>query len=596
MTLQFLLKPAFPKDETVNSLLERLGQFNFGASLNLEYKRLLNKKRASLDCVPGCVQWVAQTLRYPLQEAGEMLRQHTLYDFYACGLKADHVDAFQRRTMQCADGPIRPARLPLLFSNAQQECLHCSECDRSNLERYGFSFVYRQHCIPFVQQCPWHGVALAPVLRKFHLYEDYCRQACHSNAASVHQYATRSAQCVDCAWQTSPYHRDEIVRCLRQSGWFNENNQCALTALVRNFQEKFGHCFSDERLRLLCGQERYITNAIRALERADRHLHPVWCVLLKWFADEVQHSRAKIHTAVKRPLPRTEPEYEEVKQALQMAGSVRKASQALHIPAQHLTALCLRYGLHVSLRPKKLKIDDRRYIEQLVSEGRSVTEVAALANVSLPTVYRVISASPTAKTAQQQNQQTQRIRSTRKQWLKAQRHSDGLSTTQLRKAYPAVWIWLYRHDRKWLEQHPSKAVTQRPVGKRASAMPESLLQMASQSIKSAQQLCIPGEEAPIRQSIYRMQVLTGLTEYALSILTTRETVVTISFVPETRESFVSGRIQWACLAPQSTNPLKVWRLARQARLRPSSIGLLNLESLQPPAKRSFNSKWQQYHP
>ncbi|MCF8011135.1 MAG: hypothetical protein K9L17_06660 [Clostridiales bacterium] len=39
------------------------------------------------------------------------------------------------------------------------------------------------------------------------------------------------------------------------------------------------------------------------------------------------------------------------------------------------------------------------------------------------------------------------------QWLQLQAKYPGLCKTQLRKAEPALYAWLYRHARKWLHEN-----------------------------------------------------------------------------------------------------------------------------------------------
>lgn len=158
------IKPPFPRDETANSLLERIALLNTRGSVGQQCRTLLSRYGLSLDSVPGGLNKLCEALGYTYGDEEEMLIHHTLFNMFTCGMEPKQVEQFRRRLV-CGHviGPLRPSRLPVLFTPAEQEHLGCAECDEKNIRVRGFVFTYRQHIAPFVQVCPWHGTPLGSV-------------------------------------------------------------------------------------------------------------------------------------------------------------------------------------------------------------------------------------------------------------------------------------------------------------------------------------------------------------------------------------------------------------------------------------------------
>lgn len=569
MTDHFIFKPAFPKDETINSLLERSAACNSGGTLRTEGLRLLKRSRPLLDALPCSIRSFSQAFGVYGNEL-QLLEEHTLFNHFACGVVHGRTDEFRTRLLSDSRGPLRPARLPLFFGHGEQECLHCADCDEVNRGRYGFSFTYRQHSAAFVAVCPWHGTVLEPLHRRNTGYDQVCRKTGKGSDEAIREFAVRMADSIEIPWLTSSYRRTRLVDHLTERGWISESRRCAVSAFLDSFHKSFNDAFGDERLRLLCSERRYAEGALRALFRTDRNIHPVWCVMFRWLADGPRFVERARRYVEQPSAHKSVPSLESRLRVLRLSPSVTQASHILGISKSSLLCLCHEHGIPVSTRPKRIFEAKWREIAQHVLSGISSAEIAAKCGVSLSTVYRVTAATPGGKAANQDTKSKARLLAARQVWQRAVAQHPLCTATELRHRHLADWSYLYRHDRDWLVLHS-------PQGGRVHAkdehvhLPQSLLALAAESIGRGWRGCETGTHLPQRRSAYRLQAITGLSEYALLRFRTMDCELTEGFVPETQPSFVLRRLFWVANRPLVTSGMKPWRWAKDASLRTSSI-------------------------
>lgn len=568
MTNHLIVKPAFPKDETINSLLERSAAYNFGDTLRAEGLRLLTRSRPLLDAVPCSLRRVSEAFGIYGDEL-QLLEDHTLFNHYACGMAPGRTDEFQERLLSDSRGPLRPARLPLFFGAAEQERLRCPDCDEVNRARYGFSFTYRQHSAAFVAVCPWHGAFLAPFRRGSFRYDEACRESGKGSDEAIREFAVRMADSIEKPWLASSYHRTRLVDFLTERGWISDTRRCAVGAFLDSFHTMFNDAFGDERLRLLCSERRYAECALRSLFRTDRNLHPVWCVLFRWLADgarRIEHAKRCIEQPSSKPLPTLECRLN----VLRRSPSVTQASELLGMSKGSLLCLCHEYGIPVSTRPKRIFEAKRREIAEQVLLGIPNAEIATKCGVSLSTVYRISGSTPGGKQANQDAKSKARLLAARQVWQCALAKNPLCTATELRHRHLAAWSYLYKHDREWLV-HQSPQLRRHSPRKGPVHIPPSLLALAAESVGKGWHGCQTATQLPERRSAYRIQAKTGLSEYALARFRTLACGRPEDFVPETHPSFVLRRLLWVAHSQLATSGMKPWRWGKNASLRTSSI-------------------------
>jgi transposase len=564
----FLLIPTFPDHETVNSLLERVAGYNYGGTLRAECVRLLRRARPLLDTIPCSVHRFCEVFDGMCGDAAEVLHRHTLFDFFACGVTPDAVANFKARLINNSRGPLRPSRLPLFFDRSENEVLHCVECDERNRRIHGFAFIYRQHSAPLVDVCPWHGVPLRVRPGGLKCYDNRCRLSSHGQPSEIAEFSLRTARCIETSWKQSAYRRHELLRQLVEKQWISERGRCAESAFLLAFNKRFNKSFRDERLRLLCSEHRYSAAALRALLRSDRNIHPTWCVLFKWFADEAENSSAKRKRGPGkiRTIAKMVSEHELT--LLRASKSIRQASATLNASIQTLLRVARQHAIPFKARPKKIFENDAHGITNALREGLSASEVAAAYKVSLSTVYRLLANNGEPQLRPRELQTKRRLESARGNWLAALKKHPNCTVTELRHTHSADWGYLYRHDRAWLRQHSPSRPGQK---QRKQATPPFLLTTAVNSLIEAAEKCGLAEDIPIRRSTYRLGAMSGLSEYQLSKLMSAPGQLQLGLSCEAQSSFVARRLRWVVATKPNAAYVSTWRLAKNAGLRVGSV-------------------------
>ncbi len=151
-------------------------------------------------------------------------------------------------------------------------------------------------------------------------------------------------------------------------------------------------------------------------------------------------------------------------------------------------------------------------------------------------------------------------------WLNLQRENPKLSKTEIRKLAPDVYIWLYRHDKQWLNnnspklQQPTSLINRIDWNQRDN---EILEQVKDVVIK------LKKIEKPVRITVGTIGKnigLKALLEKHLDKLP--ETRKYLQLVTETLEDYQIRRIQWAVKELNSKGEeIKEWKILRLAGLR-----------------------------
>jgi Tn7-like transposition protein D/TniQ/Helix-turn-helix domain of resolvase len=444
-----LVVPSFPHGETLNSFLFRCAGLNGGRSLRQECMRL-GRANKSLDCLPSSVPQFCEAFDSRFGNEDEVLRNHTLFPFYRCGLSPDGSGAFMKRlTSQCR-GPVRPARLPVLLSPAERGCLSCPECDAENELKLGFSFDHRSHAIPFIHVCPVHGIELVRGDGKNALtFHTQCRKTNPGLARLLLEYATRANETVaGGADANSKYAKSSVIVQLKQAGCIGESGRWALSQLFASFHTLFDDAFADERLRCLCQSDKYISNAVCALQRDDRGVHPVWCILFRWLADMVEFKKPR--EMVRRRPKLAIPDEQTIRDALASCSTLTHAARMLGQDVSTISHLARSHAIEYQTRTKTVTGEVLAEVRKRLDAGDSTKKIATDCNVSLSTVYRVRRTRADVFGALRERRMKQKVEILRATWRDVVEQAPHCSITEIRRRNAALWTYLYRHDRDWL--------------------------------------------------------------------------------------------------------------------------------------------------
>lgn len=555
----------FLPEETVNSLLSRIAAFNCGQSLRQECRHLLNSSHPSLAGLPNNVEKFCQSFNFAYGDVQQVITDHTLYHFYACGVHQDRKQSFEERLSGNCKGPIRPSLLPLYFTPSELESLSCPTCDSESLDVVGFTFDQRTLAVPFIQLCPIHGVPLITrMARPCSFRTRVCMFGKPPDTAAL-EFAHRAYSMVRTPPHLSNYERKRIWTDLKAAGWVNPTGRISINAFLAAFKIRFGTAFNDARLGQLCSKDTYIYGAIRNLTRSDRNLHPIWCLLFSWFASDccVSSSPALVMPSIK---PKRLVNATEIGRMLRGAVTVTQAAAAFKTDPSALRAFLSYLGFEHTRRTKTVDEKCANAVRSALAIGRSPSEVAREHRVSISTVYR-LDFGINAISASRRLETKLRITTDRKSWIRIIDEDPTAGLTKLKLENYKIWAFLYRNDRAWLTQNSAKRTPARKVFPRKRE--KTLLKAAASATRAAIAINDSGAQA-VHLSRYRIAALTGLSEYALADVLSS----TVRSPPnlDSRELFIGQRIKGVLeKLDGDINEYHPWLLAKFARLREETV-------------------------
>jgi len=132
--------------------------------------------------------------------------------------------------------------------------------------------------------------------------------------------------------------------------------------------------------------------------------------------------------------------------------SITEAASRLHICTTTGTQIARRLGIAFTPRPKRIHHNRLQDIRRLLLCGMPVAVVAARTFVSVGSVNRILAADEHLAEVRRVRIFLAKRKDARKNFCDWMRTFPGLQVNQLRKIPGNPYMWLYRHDRQWLQQ------------------------------------------------------------------------------------------------------------------------------------------------
>lgn len=244
------------------------------------------------------------------------------------------------------------------------------------------------------------------------------------------------------------------------------------------------------------------------------------------------------------------------------SGSLRQAAKATGISVTTLRLDAARLGISVQTKPKKLIPSIINALKQDFLIGLPLYEISAKEGVSIPTLYRVLRMFPGVAEKWRALQESQELEKRRKRFL-----TNKKRTIRDKQDY----IWLYRHDRAWLQQQVKARV--HPISKRARRVDwDARDKLLAARITEWFALEIQANKRPMRITISSigksLHVAAWLDFYLEKLPLTKTTIKPLLEKPE---QFQLRRLAWAHRELNAKGlPIVQWRLIKMASIRPPS--------------------------
>jgi Tn7-like transposition protein D len=116
-------------------------------------------------------------------------------------------------------------------------------------------------------------------------------------------------------------------------------------------------------------------------------------------------------------------------------------------------AWATKAGLTISRRPKKMTTEIRKRAISELEQGHDKIMVANNANVSEVTITKLLLTEVGLQSVWRRSRSLQTQTIARQKWLNAVQQHTNLGIKYVRALDPAIYAWLYRNDRAWLDEH-----------------------------------------------------------------------------------------------------------------------------------------------
>lgn len=415
-----------------------------------------------------------------------LIENHTLLPYFLPLLRA--CDA--RAACKCLLEPHIDSlkyRLGLLTSRfrAHHPLKLCPACIDEDTERLGFPYWHIAHQWPGSWICTKHdelflvSVYKVNEIQRFQwgLPDTARRQTppvdIGTLASDVRNTLMRLSRLAG-TWSADSEFRDvgQILRraymlVFRDRGWVTSAGRLRLRYAGEHFATHLSglHCFP-EFSHLPRDPVQAHTQLGRLLRQPRTGTHPLrHLVMIEWLFPDWQDFKRCLHTAKHLALPiETQPSAltaptqifetcEPIAKALARTTHTRPDTARVSRGQTSRARLCAKQGKNrMGSRPKKLKAELMAAILRDLERGVEKHVVTDRHQISIPTINRLLRANPNLNHAWRIQNHLRRRRTRRYRWKRLlQRHS-SLGLKRLRTRAPAVYTWLYRHDRDWLDR------------------------------------------------------------------------------------------------------------------------------------------------
>lgn len=487
MQLSFFPEPL--PDEPLYSLIARyhetLGNTRYKHTIEDLFARSF--ATATVD-LPAHIEILANRLPWASLTPEYFIVQHTAAPYHAYFATDERRSALDA-ALRGAPPPSPPGVLGVMASmpNAPSRLRYCPGCVAEDRDTHGIAHWHRSHQLPGVVVCPKHAIALQDstvqrTLRRtrhaFRALEAVLPQGGTPLLAPRTHVATLVTLARDSAWLlsgASPPPALDALRAIVQArlrliGWLTPGGNVRAQTLRDAWGEHYPEAL---RASMHCGLGR-LSDPLRTtrimLPGARRSPHPLPALMvLRLIGLPIQDLTAEAN-GLRENSPRRRPNPPCINHLCPDVATNRWTSVEHGAgPPPRLKVRCARCGLAYTTDPSGTAAPAiaergqlwqqtlRELVERRTTSLRGVARMLGVdpvtvkrhaASLGLAVPWTPPAGARGADSASGATQEKQR-----KRWTQLCRRRPTLTRTQLRRIAPALWTWLYRHDRAWLTGH-----------------------------------------------------------------------------------------------------------------------------------------------
>lgn len=474
--------------ETLYSLASRHHHFSGNILPSQTCQQLFGHGRqGSLHDMPSRIDEFVRRTEGMLGDADRIIRERTLLPFYFPYRTATDSANAITAIRQGGIGGLK-GRLGILASRlgASHPLKACPQCVSEDQDVHQVAYWHTEHQWPGTWVCPHHKIPLHYALFKvngegrFH----WCRPLDVKHAPGIEP-----------RWFEES--RDTMVRmtdCACALGAMPRNVHFSPTVLAATYKMRLhelncygrtGRLKSQELLRLLSSvchplshvyglgilsgvevpllsQFSRLVDEHRGVANPLKHfvialaLFDDWTAFLKAYAcTHSDHGLVENETAVAEPRfferVLSDTKKEALVEAINNGQSVTSASKQYKVAVATAMAWAAEAGIHSPRRAKFFSPRLRQHAMQLLLHGTPKADVARTIGVSVQTITLLLRTEPGLQTAWNTAKFQHAQQEARTSWTQTAQKLQSATRHMVRTLQPAVFAWLYRNDRSWLE-------------------------------------------------------------------------------------------------------------------------------------------------
>nr|WP_278246163.1 TnsD family transposase [Ruminiclostridium cellobioparum] len=610
--------PPYP-DELLYSIIARYYVRSGNTSPKMTIEELFNSRTATAVVDMPCN---INALYFNLPEVSKiqpekMIMSNTLFSYYAAFLPQRRVDLVMNSMMSDYGGDIH-TRTGIMASNVSAPVFlrYCPECIVNDKVVYGEFYWHRVHQIPGVLVCPIHYVQLQDssiTVHGMNRHEFFAANGynCRVKPAvisinNVQDMLVTIAK--DIAWLMDNYQvvrqtkgiengfRYKYISILKEKGFATANGRVYQEELIQAFRCFYGDAFLSK---VQCDVKEINDNWLSSIVRKHRKaFHPLrHLLIIRFLTGNINDFFEQKHTYApfgKGPWPCMNAAACHYRRLVVKNLKVEYSSD-LKKPVGTFTCSCgfiysrsgpdeYEQDIYKIGRTKQFGPLWENELRELVETDKlGLRHVARILNVDTNTVKRyvkLLSLKAACKTDTSKaepnvshdssigNENTTARGCYRAKWLELKYNHPEASKTQLRNMNKATYIWLYRHDRDWLNQNsPVKEKSIHDITRvNWSERDKNILKKVKQLVIET----LNNDMKPKRITIgYIGKKLGQLSLLEKHLNKMPKTQKYLTDAVETTEQFKIRRIRWcANELRKKGEEIKEWKLIRMAGIRP----------------------------
>lgn len=476
-------------DETLFSLASRYHWLLGNRRPDFTCRALFgHHQRGSCHDFPASVDEFASRTAGVLGDSRSIILEHTLLPYYFPFRTKYDVESSVSAARGSGLGSLK-GRLGILASKfgAAHPLKACATCMAFDRREHGTTYWHRNHQWPGVWVCHLHDTALMRALGKvnsqgrFHwLVPDEMAFAAPGEPRTVLDALPRLRLLADGAISLGTLspgsHFDPALVLqtyrvqLRDLEIASPSGRLNLTALASLLESTCGSLGGIHGFQVLDGRESSLLSQFTRLVQSSRSVaHPLRYLLLaitlfgswpRFFGAYRKCESSPNGGSGCRSFERQgqqgqeplDPRRQSVVDSVRLGTSVSASAASVGVTVATAMAWIAAAGLRTPRRPKLLTVELRELAIRRLRAGASKEAVAGAICLSVQTVTHLLRTEPGLSIAWHESLLSKARRVARKTWSRTASRLGFPSLAVIRQMQPAVFAWLYRNDRAWLQE------------------------------------------------------------------------------------------------------------------------------------------------